>query len=165
MLNRRNAIVSAVLVASLALSGCSPSGSIGALSACVAASEAVVAVLEGTGNIDPATAKQIFAYLDVVSTDVERVSAILATNDATVEKALLIAAAFDNVPGLPPAAQAYVTAVTAAIRAFLAFYPAPTMALRGARPLPVKPLTPGDLANVTKIAGRAALLRARLAAK
>ena len=150
----------------LALSGCSPAGSIGALSACVAASESVVAVLEGTGNIDPATAKQIIAYLDVVSTDVTKITAILATNAPSVEKALEIATAFDNVPGMPPAAQAYVTAVQAAIRAFLAFYPAPaSLVARGARPLPIKALTPGDLAQVTKIAGRASLLRARLAAK
>ena len=131
--------LSILLVLTLALGGCAtkqpapptppaPSDPLTALEASIAGVEMTVALMTTGGVIPTAIALGIENALAPMPQIYSQTMMELATADSTAVKALKIENLYQPVlvslGALPPAAQVYVVAISAGIRAFLAFYPA-----------------------------------------
>ena len=107
---------------SLGMVGCSGGQIVSGVQAVVAATEAVI---EALPNIPAPVKSEVTGYLNLASSGVTCVNTELATADTGAARALKIASCFTglNISALSPQAQAYVTAVNAAIQALLQLFP------------------------------------------
>ncbi len=130
--------LTALLIFCLAIGGCvksppmpptppAPSDPLTALEALVAASEVTVATLSATGTIPANIALGIENAIAPLPSIYSQTAVELASSDSAAAKALKIQALYApilvSLGALPPTAQIWVTAISAGIRAFLAFYP------------------------------------------
>ena len=139
MKTRSRLQLATLILALLALFGCTSSQVLVTLEASVAATEALVVSLAATGNMSPVTAAQITAAIVGLPAAFQGTSDELATTDAAGVKyakiALLYAPTLANLKVLPPAAQAIASAVVSAIGNFLkTLTPAQLLAGSGASP-------------------------------
>jgi hypothetical protein len=128
-----------VVLTLLALIGCTSSQILTTLEASVAAAEALVVTLTATGNMDPVVAAEITAAIVDLPRAFQGTSVELATTDPPAIKyskiALLYAPTLANLRVLPPAAQAIVSTLVAAIEKFLQSI-APPVGLQAGRSSP-----------------------------
>lgn len=151
-----------LIVFILMILGCSQIGSIAALQGAIAASEVAIATLETTGNVSPQTANEVISYLQIASNDITNVSTILVGNEPSVQKALEISVAFNNLPILIGETGVYIVGVQTAIKAFLAFYPV-NIASNAKAIGKVSPLTLDQVKELNYIKVRAKALSLELA--
>ena len=150
MKTRSRLQLATLILALLALFGCTSSQVLVTLEASVAATEALVASLAATGNMSPATAAEITAAIVGLPAAFQGTSAELATTDPAGIKyakiALLYAPTLERLKVLPPAAQAIVSAVVSAIGNFLNSI-APTAGLKASSTSPA--LQVGNYKNLS----------------
>jgi hypothetical protein len=119
----RTSQISAVALATVMLVGCTQSQILITLEASVAATEALIATLEVTGKISPATAGAIETAITGLPAAYAETAAELSSTDNAALKAAKIAALYGDtltaLKALPPEAQFYAAAITASIHAFL----------------------------------------------
>ena len=155
-----------VLCCCLSFTGCppaTPSSTLTALEASVAAAEVVVATLAATGKIDMGTAVMIEAAIAPLPGVFQETVAEMSSMDTDAMKAIKITGYFEPVlkslNALPPTAQVWVTAVVSSIRAFLAYYPMPQA---GAKLKMDRHVTKFDPTRLSTIALRAGLIESKL---
>jgi len=168
-----------VALAMVVLVGCTQDQVLASLEASVAATEALVATLQASGKISPAIASEIENAVAGLPSAFRETTAELASSDSTATKSAKIAGYYAStiaaLQTLPPDAQAYASAISASIRAFLSgLMPAQALDVSGTGTLTSDARTKLAARNVesenfdakrlTAIGNRAAALEARLAA-
>lgn len=170
-------------LAMLTLAGCTQDQVLASLEASVAATETLVATLQASGKISPTTASEIENAVAGLPAAFRETTAELASSDSTAAKSAKIAGYYAStivaLQTLPPDAQAYASAISASIQAFLtSLTPAQTERSAGPTALsPAKLATPAAHTSADEVeagnAGaqrlnaidhRAVALEARLAA-
>lgn len=133
----RRFLLTLLLPVGLCLTGCSSSTAIDTLNATVAAADAAVNSLEINGIVSQADALLTVNYLSAVAVASQSAAVELASADTAAIKATKITAYFANaaapaISSAPPAVQASLAAVSAAVNAFLvSLAPASTPAFAG----------------------------------
>ena len=147
---KRNLSITALLIASIALLGCTTNQLSTDLAVVADASTAATVVLTGlsiAGVIPPAVADKVVTYLEQVNAAIPDVQKELNSTDPLPQKITVISVALSNyisvdIPDLPIVGQAMITAIEEALKVFLKDLKASTpalLAVRGSQaPAPLK---------------------------
>jgi outer membrane murein-binding lipoprotein Lpp len=138
---KRNLSITALLIASLSLLGCTTNQLSTDLSVVADASTAATVVLTGlsiAGVIPPAVADRVVTYLQQVNAAIPDVQKELNSTDPLPQKITVISAALSkyiavDIPGLPPGLQTLVTSIGDAIQLLLTHLKASTPAVAKAK--------------------------------
>lgn len=156
-----------LIVSLLSMSGCGPiSTATTMLETILTAAEAILPIIAPLAGVDPALAATISKWLQLVSDDVGKATAVIQnTTLTTLQKSAQITEIFANValvvPGLPPEVSILVQAVVAAVNAFVGQFGTPKAlsAKYGAAVHQPLKLEKGDKAALADINKRALALK------
>ena len=150
------------------LMGCSQSQILLTLEASVAATEALVATLQQSGKIDPATANAIENAIAGLPAAFQDTAAELSSIDTQAIKTVKITGYYAStllaLKVLPAEAQAYTAAIVTSIQIFLSSLPQTAQANRSLSPTNAKAATAAqfDATRLKAIGSRATLLRSQI---